>query len=111
MSIIIQGSEIINKSPINTSCSKMRYSFPKTTRFNDNHGRGSSKTFQYNLPNVKNFRSTSFGYGQKYDFTSSQDYKSLPYYDSKSDFDNKNPYSPSFSFGISRHFFEKVVRK
>jgi hypothetical protein len=62
----------------------------------------------YNVPTKLSNRSTSLGYGTKYDFTKLLK-NSAPFYNIKSDFDPKSPHSPRFTFGISREFYEKVI--
>jgi hypothetical protein len=53
-------------------------------------------------------RAASFGFGKKSDFTSRQkDIKGSFGYN-PTDFDTKKPKSPAFSFGIARHYYEKV---
>lgn len=71
----------------------------------NSHFRSTADTL-YTLPSVLNKRSTSLGYGTKYDFTKDQKNKA-PYYEVKSDF-GKDHALPSYTFGISRHFYEKV---
>ena len=95
-------------SPINKSKSKHTYSFSKAQRFNDLKNRG-SKTFHYETPEVKNRRSTSMGYGKKYDFIIKHINKQTPFYDLPSEFNKKKPKSPAFSFGIGRQFYDKVI--
>ena len=68
MSIIASTPEQINRAPTNTSTSKFLYSFPKAHRFDDMSRSNSFDRF-YTLPDSKNMRATSFGYGRKYDFT------------------------------------------
>ena len=68
MSITISTAEQIYKSPHNSSTAKFLYSFPKSHRFSDMSRSGSLDKF-YTLPESKSKRSTSFGYGTKYDFT------------------------------------------
>lgn len=48
------------------------------------------------------------GYGTKYDFTKANKDKTAPYYNMKSDFDPKKPEHQAYTFGIGRHFYEKV---
>lgn len=67
------------------------------------------ETFYYQLPDVKTQRATSLGIGDKYDFTKSKKNIKAPYYNIQSDFDTKKPHSPAFTFGISRHYYEKVT--
>lgn len=109
MSNEVPFAKLINKSQLNHSTAKMMYSFPKTQRFNYGFGKNSSKTFHYNLPEVKNFRGTSIGFGIKSDFTKTNDINKVPFYDNKRRFDSNNSRSPAYSMGISRHFFDKVV--
>lgn len=71
MSVIVSTAEQINKSPHNTSSAKFLFSFPKTKRFGD-LGRNKSLDKFYSLPDSKSHRSTSFGFGKKYDFTANQ---------------------------------------
>jgi hypothetical protein len=105
MSIIIAAGETISKSPLNNSPSKMMYSFPKTQRF-FYQKRPVCDTL-YVCPDNKPKRSTSFGYGNKYDFTKTKN--TAPYYNLPTDFDPKKSYHPKYSFGISRSFYEKVI--
>lgn len=62
----------------------------------------------YNLPNVLSTRSTTFGYGTKYDFTKANKDKNAPYYEHQSDFDPKKYQHPAYTFGIARQYYEKV---
>ena len=48
------------------------------------------------------------GKGTKFDFAKLNKNKCAEFYEVGSDFDKKKPHAPSFSFGISRNFFEKV---
>jgi hypothetical protein len=95
-------------SPINKSRSKHTYSFSKGQRFDDLKNRG-SKTFHYDMPNVKGRRSTSMGYGKKFDFIIKHINKKTPFYDLPSEFSKKKPTTPAFSFGIGRQFYDKVI--
>lgn len=97
---VISGEPICN-SPLNHSKSKYMYSFSKAQRFptiNSNYG---GNNF-YNLPSMRMTRSTSIGYGTKYDFTRDAKSKSPVFYNFKSDFDQKNPAGPRYSFGLGR---------
>ncbi len=105
MSVIIASGEVISKSPMNNSTSKMMYSFPRTERFAYQKAPICDK--MYTSPDMKNTRSASFGYGTKYDFTKTKN--SAPYYNLPTDFDIKKPYMSSFTFGISRECYEKVI--
>ena len=111
MSYELTYAEINNKCPMNHSTAKMRYSIPKTERFNYGYGKNSSKQFLYNLPDVKDYRGTSIGYGKKSDFLKVEEYKKAPITDTRNNFDVKKALSPSYSFGASRHSYDKVVRK
>ena len=97
---VISGEPICN-SPLNHSKSKYMYSFGKAQRF-PSIGRNLGGTFFYNLPEVRMKRSTSIGYGNKYDFTLDAKSKSPVFYNYKSDFDPKNPNGPQYSFGLGR---------
>ena len=103
----IKVQQII-ESPINKSRSKHTYSFSKGQRFDEFKNRG-SKTFHYEAPNVKNRRSTSMGYGQKFDFILKHINKKTPFYDLPSEFNKTKPTTPAFSFGIGRQFYDKVI--
>jgi hypothetical protein len=104
MSVIIAQGEVISKSPLNTSTAKMMYSFPRTQRFFNQKSATCDKF--YKLPEVRSNRAASIGYGTKYDFTKGK--TGAPFYDLPTDFDAKHPHSPSYTFGISRGFYEKV---
>lgn len=111
MSYEMPFPEIINKSPLNHSPSKMMYSFPKTSRFNYGYGKDSSKTFLYDLPEIQNkTKGASIGYGHKSDFTKVPDIHKAAFHEYKDGFDFKKSGQPAFSFGVSRHFFDKVVK-
>jgi hypothetical protein len=53
-------------------------------------------------------RTTSFGKGDKYDFTREGRGKNSQFYNMTSDFDPKKPVSPAWTFGISRSYYEKA---
>lgn len=95
------------KSPINRSKSKQSFSFSKCVRFDEMKSQ-SSKTFTYELPTLKNRRSTSMGFGKKFDFVIKHINKKAPFYDIPSEFNPKKPPTPAFSFGIARHFYDRV---
>lgn len=97
---------IVSKSQLNSSRSKMMYSFPHTKRFK-NLENSSSSVIHYDLPEVKCQRSASIGYGNKSDFTSGNKVKA-PYYNLPSGFNQKKPMSPTYTFGIAREYYEKV---
>ena len=97
---VISGEPICN-SPLNLSKSKYMYSFGKAQRF-PSIGKNYGGSFFYNLPEVRMKRSASIGYGNKYDFTLDAKSKSPVFYNFKSDFDQKNPNGPKYSFGLGR---------
>ena len=97
---VISGEPICN-SPLNHSKSKYMYSFSKAQRFPPINNDYSGNIF-YNLPSMKMTRSTSIGYGTKSDFTRGAKLKCPVFYNYKSDFDQKNPSSPRYSFGLGR---------
>ena len=97
---VISGEPICN-SPLNHSKSKYMYSFGKAQRF-PLIGKRYEGSFFYNLPEVRMKRSASIGYGNKYDFTLDAKSKSPVFYNFKSDFDQKNPNGPKYSFGLGR---------
>jgi hypothetical protein len=103
-------SEANFKSPLNYSTAKMRYSFPKAERFNNKYGQYSSKQFLYNIPDSFKKQGTSLGYGEKTDFTKVQEYKKAAFTDTRNNLSARKAFSPSYSFGVSRSSFEKVVK-
>ena len=107
MSDVDAKVERIIQSPVNRSKSKQTYSFSKSQRFDEIKLRG-CKTFSYEIPTMKNRRSTSMGYGKKYDFILKHINHKTPFYDLPSEFNNKKPVNPAFSFGIGRKFYDKV---
>jgi hypothetical protein len=107
MSTVYSKIEKIIYSPINNSKGKSTYSFSKGIRFDEIKLKG-SKTFHYELPIVKNERSTSMGYGKKFDFIIKHINKRVPFYDIPSEFNSKKPKTPAFSFGIGREYYERV---
>lgn len=62
----------------------------------------------YDLPSTKTKRAASFGFGKKSDFTKVSNLKCNTFYPACSDFDQKNPAAPRYSFGVGR---EKVKLK
>lgn len=75
MSMTISNCDEICRSPTNNSQSKMLYSFPKMTRFSSRKSILYSGFLYrcnkfYDLPStVTSCRTTSLGFGNKYDFT------------------------------------------
>lgn len=108
MSIQITAGDTIAKSPLNNSKSKYLYSFSKAARFTDESKLKTGGDL-YNISNWKNDRSTSFGYGGKYDFTKENKDKCQNFYNIAKDFDpTKSTGSPRYTFGMGRSHFEKV---
>ena len=107
MSVIVASGEAISKSPINTSKSKMMYSFSKSSRFPKQDRRGYADAL-YLLPEIKSKRSTTCGLGNKYDFTRTQKGINTQFYSNGSDFDKDHPHSPCFTFGVGRDKYSKV---
>ena len=48
------------------------------------------------------------GKGEKYDFTKENKGKNAQFYNFPTDFDPKKPHTPSWTFGISRSYYDKV---
>ena len=107
MSIIIAAGEQISRSPLNTSSAHQMYSFPKSERF-----KSYSKTYCdkfYDLPSVKSTRTTSFGFGTKSDFTKKDKQIKTDFNYLDSDFNQKHPHGPKYSFpAAGREKYEKV---
>lgn len=96
-------TQVVN-APTNTSTAKALYSFKKAKRFIEKID--STGKF-YDIPSAFDKRSTSFGYGKKYDFTGGKDktpgpgsYKSL----------QEKPLNGGFSFGLSRENCKGFVK-
>lgn len=53
-------------------------------------------------------RTSSFGYGTKYDFTKEFNNKNCTFYETKTDFDPKKPSHQAWTFGIARSYYSKV---
>ena len=91
-------------SPTNNSTAKAQYSFPKASRFSES--KPTTQNF-YNIPDSFNKRTTSFGYGHKYDFTSDVEKTPDPgAYKTEYDILNK---AKAFTFGISRDACKKFI--
>lgn len=103
---MITAGDAISKSPLNHSKSKQLYSFNRAPRFSD----PSKKTDypMYNLTSWRNNRSTSLGYGTKYDFTKESKDKCGVFYNVAKDMDPKTSAAPAYSFGLGREYFSKV---
>ena len=102
--------DVICNSPLNHSKSKFMYSFGKADRFPRSRSTFFGSDF-YNLPQMRMTRYTSFGYGTKYDFTRDAKSKSPVFYDYQSDFDEKHPHGPKYTFGLGRENMYRNAEK
>ena len=92
MSDIVASGEAISKSPINTSKSKMMmYSTSKSVRF-PKFDRGDYADKLYILPDIKSKRYTTFGLGNKSDFTKGEKGVNTQFYSNGTDFDKDHKY-------------------
>ena len=92
--MLTDRNHIVN-APTNNSTSKAQYSFQKAKRFSE---KVSTTEKFYDIPATTSKRTTSFGYGGKYDFTSGKEKTPGPGTYNTSDKAN----NPGFSFGLSR---------
>jgi len=106
MSYQLYSQEQIVNHLENSSPTKYMYSFSKAERFPKLKRSGKSDKF-YSLPSVKMNRTSSFGYGTKYDFTKSKNLKT-EFVSIKRDFDVGNLRGLKFSFGIGRDAYRKA---
>ena len=60
------------------------------------------------MPSSKSKRATTMGKGKKFDFEKLNNNKCAEFYESQTDFNPKKPNAPSYSFGISRNYYDKV---
>lgn len=91
-------------SPTNNSTAKAQFSFPKASRFPDL--KPASHNF-YDIPDSFSKRTTTFGKGHKYDFTSDKEKTPDPgSYKTEIDILNK---AKAFSFGISREDCKRFI--
>ena len=113
MSRLVKTAQEICKANTNTSTAKYQYSFSKASRFpNPNLAeeirakklkdkglttRTSNYEF-YNLPTTLSTRKTTFGKGDKYDFTKVGNNSKVSCYSYKTDFDKNHPHGPMYSF-------------
>ena len=94
------------KVGINTSTSKQMYRFGKEQRFQ--RYKKPWDAFFYNLPSMKDKFTTTFGYGNKFDFTKNvMKDKSHCYYNVPREFDIKRKNTPQYSFGKGRDICKK----
>lgn len=98
------------KVGINTSTSKQMYKFGKERRFCSY--KKPYDAFFYNLPSMKDRFTTTFGYGNKFDFTKNvmRD-KSHSYYNVPREFDINRKNTPQYSFGKGRDICKKPELK
>lgn len=106
MSIDSKVEQIV-QNQINKSKSKHSYSFSKGQRFEECKFQG-SRTFHYDIPEIRDRRSASLGYGKKFEMILKHINKRVPFYDMPSEFCTSKPKSPAYSFGIGREFYSKV---
>lgn len=94
----------IANAPTNNSTAKAQYSFQKAKRFVE---KVDSTGKFYDIPASLNKRTTSFGYGNKYDFTSGKEKTPGPgTYQAPLD----KPLNNGFSFGLSRENCKAFVK-
>lgn len=105
MSIDFYNREQIVNHLGNNSPTKYMYSFSKAPRFPILKKNGKSDIF-YNIPSLKDLRSTSFGFGNKSDFTKNGNGTEI--ISIKRYFDKGKEPGPKFTFGLSREKFRKV---
>ena len=122
MSRIVKWGSEICKANTNNSTAKFQYSFSKASRFPipnyaeqirkkklmakiENGEEEIEKKIKkessypyYNIPSTLSLRKTSFGFGKKYDFTKVGNYCIKSCYNPGTDFDQKNPHGPKYSF-------------
>ena len=87
-------------SSIDNSPTKQKYTFSKAERFPKISIYGAMSF--YNLPSVKNERSTSFGYGSRYNFIPKNCETTPSCYNYSYGVQSKQPYAPKYTFGVSR---------
>ena len=110
MSVIIKCGSDICKANTNTSTAKFQYTIPKASRFPEPKF-DPVKTGKYQfyaLPSTISKRFTKFGYGNKSDFTRGDKNYVPKLYQTGTDFDQKNPHGPKYSFPNGREKYGKV---
>ena len=113
MNVFVTG-QLVNSNLQNNSSSKQMYSFPKAKRFFELSSSSSRNSNFYNIPASLSHRSTSFGFGNKYDITTLNNNKErlkikVPYYNLSHVKVSSMPNSPKYSFGLSRDKFTKCL--
>lgn len=96
--VIVVNPEDIRNNPMNNSTSKMLFSFPKDQRF---HTEQRLDPPFYTLPDIKDKRSTSLGFGIKTCFEDLRVIPSPNKYTINGDFDKMRS-KIGFSFGVGR---------
>ena len=99
--------KIILSSALNTSKSKAAYSFGKQIRFQKYIPKDNYYSF-YNLPSTITVRSTSLGFGKKFDFTKRNNFSSEFLSNPINNFDSKYKNSPSYT--IARKYDLKIQK-
>jgi len=107
MSIIVKSGSEICKAITNTSTAKFQYTIPKAPRFPEPK-RAQAVAKYVLLPSTLSKRFTKFGYGKKSDFTKSDKNIHSQFHDPQSDFNQKNPHGPKYSFPCGREKYGKV---
>lgn len=102
---MMTAGDAIAKSPLNNSKSKYLFSFNKAPRFSD-----PSKKIDHQMYNISQWRtnrSTTMGFGTKYDFTKENKDKCQVFYNISKDFNPKTSEAPAYTMGLGRSHFEK----
>ena len=110
MSVIVKAGSDICKANTNTSTAKYQYTIPKAKRFPEPKiDPKRNGTYQlYYLPSTLSKRYTKFGYRTKSDFTRGDKNYKPNFYNMGTDFDQKNPHGPKYSFANGREKYGKV---
>ena len=88
-------------SLLNNSSTKQAYSFGKAIRFKSSEKKDNTYQF-YNIPEKKDLRSTTLGYGKKCNYNQIVGCGSNKLYAAPSYFDPSQHNAPVYSFGVSR---------
>ena len=110
MSVIVKAGSDICRANTNTSTAKFQYTFSKDARFHERkYDKSKDGQYQfYVLPSTLSKRYTSFGYGKMSDFTKGDKNYAPKFYNTGTDFDQKNPHGPKYSFPNGRNKYGKV---
>ena len=133
MSVIVKSGSEICKANTNTSTAKYQYSFSKAERFpipnlaekirtkklQDKLDKGETLPVPireshynfYDLPSTKSNRRTTFGKGNKYDFTKAFNNCKEAYYNPRTDFDKAHPHGPMYSFTKAERSGKGKIKK